>query len=99
MASSLFADRPNQQRINPLQNIFQAVQSGQNPRDFVRAMAQNDPTWAKVEQAIGSLSPQQVGRQLDQNAHTQGSSLQQLMNLAANQLGLPFGGNGGAQRR
>lgn len=91
MPSSLFASpRQQPQRNNPLQSMMQAMQSGQNPRDFVRAMAQNDPTWQRVDQAIGQMSPQQVGSQIDRNARGQGSTLQKLMQFAAQQLHLPF---------
>lgn len=91
MASSLFTRPAKQpQRNNPMQSIMQAMQSGQNPRDFVRAMAKDDPAWARVDQAIGQMNPGQVSQQLDRNARGQGSSLQQLIQFAVRQLGLPI---------
>ena len=91
MASSLFGSQnsPSPQN-NPLQAIMQAMHSGQNPRDFVRQMAANDPTWKAVNDAIGMQSPQQMGAQIDQRARGQGANLNILMSNLVKQLGLPI---------
>lgn len=94
MASSLFAKQPNspQQtpKNNPLQDIMQAMHNGQNPREFVRQMAVNNPVWKAVNDAIGMQSPQQMGAQIDQSARGQGTSLNALMTAMVKRLGLPI---------
>ena len=94
MASSLFGKQPNspQQnpKNNPLQDIMQAMHNGQNPREFVRQMAANNPVWKAVNDAIGMQSPQQMGAQIDQSARGQGTSLNALMTAMVKRLGLPI---------
>lgn len=93
MSSSLFGSQqssPTPQQNNPLQAIMQAMHSGQNPRDFVRQMADKDPAWKAVNDAIGMQSPQQMSAQLDQKARGQGTNLNTLMTNLVKQLGLPI---------
>ena len=92
MASSLFAKQssPQTQMNNPLQAIMQAMHNGQNPREFVRQMAEKDPVWKEVNNAIGMQSPQQMGAQIDRNARGQGTSLNALMTAMVKRLGLPI---------
>ena len=93
MASSLFGKQQNSpipQQNNPLQTIMQAMHSGQNPREFVRQMADKDPAWKAVNDAIGMQSPQQMGERIDQQARGQGTTLQTLMTNLVRQLGLPI---------
>lgn len=92
MASSLFGSQnsPSPQQNNPLQAIMQAMHSGQNPRDFVRQMADRDPAWKAVNDAIGMQSPQQMSARLDQKARGQGTTLNALMTNLVKQLGLPI---------
>lgn len=92
MASSLFAkpSTPQPQKSNPLQAVMQAMHSGQNPRDFVRQMAEKDPVWRKVNDTIGMQSPQQMGAQIDQSARGQGTTLNTLMTALVKQMGLPI---------
>lgn len=92
MASSLFAKQssPQTQMSNPLQAIMQAMHNGQNPREFVRQMAEKDPVWKEVNNAIGMQSPQQMGAQIDRNARGQGTSLNALMTAMVKRLGLPI---------
>lgn len=93
MASSLFGKQqssPIPQQNNPLQAIMQAMHNGQNPREFVRQMAERDPAWKAVNDAIGMQSPQQMGAQMDRQARGQGTTLHTLMGNLAKQLGLPI---------
>ena len=92
MASSLFAKQSSQQTqtSNPLQAVMQAMHNGQNPREFVRQMAEKDPVWKEVNNAIGIQSPQQMGAQIDRNARGQGTSLNALMTAMVKRLGLPI---------
>lgn len=92
MASSLFAkpSTPQPQKSNPLQAVMQAMQNGQNPREFVRQMAETDPIWQKVNDTIGMQSPQQMGAQIDRSARGQGTNLNTLMTNLVRQLGLPI---------
>ena len=91
MVSSLFGSQnsPSPQS-NPMQAIMQAMHSGQNPREFVRQMAANDPTWKAVNDAIGMQSPQQMRAQLDQKGRAQGPNLNTMMTNLVRQLGLPI---------
>ena len=91
MASCLFGKQsPIPQQSNPLQALMQAMQSGQNPRDFVQQMAAHDPAWRAVNDAIGMQSPQQLRAQLDRSARGQGTNLNTLMANLARQMGLPI---------
>lgn len=93
MASSLFEKQSKPQQTatsNPLQAVMQAMHSGQNPREFVRQMAESDPTWKAVNDAIGMQSPQQMGEQIDRNAKGRGTTLNTLMTALVKQLGLPI---------
>lgn len=93
MASSLFGKQqsnPTPQQNNPLQDIMQAMHNGQNPREFVRQMADKDPAWKAVNDAIGMQSPQQMGEQIDQQARGHGTTLQAMMTNLVRQLGLPI---------
>lgn len=91
MASSLFGKQSNPMpQSNPLQSIMQAMHNGQNPREFVRQMAANDPAWQAVNDAIGMQSPQQMRAQLDQKARGQGTNLNAMMTNLVRQLGLPL---------
>ena len=90
MPSSLFGKQNPTQQSNPLQSIMQAMQSGQNPREFVQQMAAKDPVWKQVNDTIGMQSPQQMGAQLDRNARGQGTTLNALMSNLVRQMGLPI---------
>lgn len=93
MASSLFGKQqssPTLQQNNPLHAIMQAMHNGQNPREFVRQMAEKDPVWKEVNNAIGMQSPQQMGARIDRNARGQGTSLNALMTAMVKRLGLPI---------
>ena len=93
MASSLFGKQSSQQQTqtsNPMQAVMQAMHKGQNPREFVRQMAEKDPAWKAVNDAIGMQSPQQMGARIDQQARGQGTTLQTLMANLVRQLGLPI---------
>lgn len=93
MASSLFAKQSSPQQTqtsNPLQAIMQAMHSGQNPREFVRQMAEKDPVWKEVNNAIGMQSPQQMGAHIDRGARGHGTTLNAIMTNLVRQLGLPI---------
>lgn len=91
MASSLFGKQSNPTPLNnPLVAVMQAMQAGQNPREFVRQMAEQDPIWQEVNNAIGMQSPQQMGQKIDQNARGQGTTLNAMMTSLVRQLGLPI---------
>lgn len=92
MANSLFAKQssPTPQQNNPLQSIMQAMHNGQNPREFVRQMAEKDPAWKAVNDAIGMQSPQQMGAQIDRGARGRGTTLNAIMTNLVRQLGLPI---------
>ena len=74
---------------NPMQQIMQLLQAGQNPNAILRIMAQNNPQVRQVMQLFNGKTPQQLQQMAMNMAAERGTSVEDI----ARQLGITIPSN------
>lgn len=76
--------------MNPMQMLFQAMQSGANPLQMIQQQAARNPQFQQLHQICNGKTPEQLRQVAENMCKERGTTYDNVARNFAQQMGIPY---------